>query len=321
METTIRDLAKQQEVLKNDVRQLKAQIGQIVEMLKSMSNQGALEQPQATPYHVTSNQTSHQGPYCENSGAQTVIPPHAHPGEDSQSARILQLLEERLDALEGFKHTGFDAVDLCLFPCITIPPNFELLTFDKYRGTSYPRSHLTMYYSKMTPYTHDDTLLIHFFQESLTGVALKWYLGLRCEHIPTWRSLAESFLNQYKYNMDMALDHSQLQNMAKGEKEAFKEYAKHWMELVTRIQPPLSDKEMVTMFIDTLRPLFYEKMVGNVSSNFVNLLLIEERVEVGMKKGRIVLEAATSHIGESYDSEKGEGTNLATTLKPQILAP
>ncbi|RDX67613.1 hypothetical protein CR513_53489, partial [Mucuna pruriens] len=83
---------------------------------------------------------------------------------------------ERLDALERFNHTGFDAADLCLFPSIAIPPIFKLSTFDKYRGTSCPRSHLTMYCRKMTLHTHDDTLLIHFFQESLTGVTLRWYL-------------------------------------------------------------------------------------------------------------------------------------------------
>ncbi|RDX80476.1 hypothetical protein CR513_38966, partial [Mucuna pruriens] len=210
METAIRDLTEQQEALTNDVSQLKAQMGQILEMLESIN----------------------------------LVPPHAHPGEDSRSARILQLFEERLDALEGFKHTGFDVVHLCLFLDIAIPPNFKLPTFDKYRGTSYPWSHLTMYCRKMTPHTHDDTLLIHFFQESLTRATLRWYLGLRHEHIPTWRSLAKGFLNQYKYNMDMVPDRSQLQNMAKGEKEAFKEYARHWGELATCIQPPLSNKEM-----------------------------------------------------------------------------
>ncbi|RDX75369.1 hypothetical protein CR513_44756, partial [Mucuna pruriens] len=121
--------------------------------------------------------------------------------------------------------------------------------------------------------------------------------------------------------MDMAPDRSQLQNMAKGEKEAFKGYARHWRELATRIQLPLSDKEMVTMFINILPPPFYEKMVGNMSSNFVNLLLIGERVEVGMKKGEIVLEAATSHTSESYDSEEEEGTNLIVTSNLQLLAP
>ncbi|RDY12315.1 hypothetical protein CR513_02905, partial [Mucuna pruriens] len=62
-------------------------------------------------------------------------------------------------------------------------------------------------------------------------------------------------------------------------------------------------------------------MVGNVLSNFVNLLLIGERVEVGMKKGRIGLEATTSHTNESYNIEKEEGTNLTVTSNPRLLAP
>ncbi|RDX83091.1 hypothetical protein CR513_36027, partial [Mucuna pruriens] len=44
------------------------------------------------------------------------------------------------------------------------------------------------------------------------------------------------------------------------------------------------------MFIDTLQPPLYEKMVGNVSSNFLDLVIIEERIEMGMRKGKIALE-------------------------------
>ncbi|RDX77063.1 hypothetical protein CR513_42872, partial [Mucuna pruriens] len=59
---------------------------------------------------------------------------------------------------------------------------------------------------KMALHAHDDALLIHFFQESLTGAALRWYLGLKRERVQTWRSLAESFLDQYKYNMNTTPD-------------------------------------------------------------------------------------------------------------------
>ncbi|RDX90851.1 hypothetical protein CR513_27247, partial [Mucuna pruriens] len=38
---------------------------------------------------------------------------------------------------------------------------------------------------------------------------------------------------------------------------------------------------MVIMFIDTLQPPFFKKMEGNVSSNFVDLVIIRERVEMG----------------------------------------
>ncbi|RDY06723.1 hypothetical protein CR513_09249, partial [Mucuna pruriens] len=60
--------------------------------------------------------------------------------------------------------------------------------------------------------------------------------------------------------------------MAKKVTETFKEYAQRWRKVATHVQPPLSDKEMVTMFIEMLQPSFYEKMVGSVSSNFSNLV-------------------------------------------------
>ncbi|RDX71197.1 hypothetical protein CR513_49490, partial [Mucuna pruriens] len=205
---------------------------------------------------------------------------------------MLQLLEERLDALERTKQSDFDAADLCLFPNIVIPLKFELPALDKYEGTTCPKSHLTMYCKKMALHTHDDALLIHFFQESLIRAALGWYLGLKHECVQTWSNLAEGFLNQYKYNMDMAPDCSQLQNMAKGKREAFKGYAQRWKELVARIQPPLSEKET--------------KMVGKISSNFSDLVLIGERIEAGMRKGKVVLEAAMSHANESPDIEEEE---------------
>ena len=53
------------------------------------------------------------------------------------------------------------------------------------------------------------------------------------------------------------------------------------------MEPPLHDKEMVAMFVSTLQPLFYEHMVGNVSSVFVDIIIIGERIEIGLKNGKI----------------------------------
>ncbi|RDX77785.1 hypothetical protein CR513_42034, partial [Mucuna pruriens] len=44
---------------------------------------------------------------------------------------------------------------------------------------------------------------------------------------------------------------------------------------------------MVTMFIDTLQPPFYEKMVRNVLSNFSVLVIIDERIDVGVRNLKI----------------------------------
>jgi len=56
--------------------------------------------------------------------------------------------------------------------------------------------------------------------------------------------------------MDMAPDRLQLQNMAKKSSETFKEYAQRWRELVAQVEPSLYEKEMITMFIETLQAPF-----------------------------------------------------------------
>ncbi|RDY13629.1 hypothetical protein CR513_01416, partial [Mucuna pruriens] len=130
--------------------------------------------------------------------------------------------------------------------------------------------------------------------------------GTKAGTCPNLEKLGKKLPDQYEYNMDTTLDRSQLQNMAKGETEVFKGYAQSWKELVAHIQPPLSENEMATMSNGTLYSLFYEKMVGNVASNFSDLVLIRERIEAGMRTWRIALEAATSHTNEPRDMEEEE---------------
>ncbi|RDX70656.1 hypothetical protein CR513_50080, partial [Mucuna pruriens] len=85
-----------------------------------------------------------------------------------------------------------EVVDLCLVPDVGLHANFKTPEFDKYKGSSCPR-------------------------DSLTGTTLSWYVNLKRGHIKTWRDLVEAFLKRYKYNEDMTLDFSQLQNMLKKE--------------------------------------------------------------------------------------------------------
>ncbi|RDY11607.1 hypothetical protein CR513_03709, partial [Mucuna pruriens] len=145
--------------------------------------------------------------------------------------------------------------------------DFKTLEFDKYKGSSFPKVHLAMYCRKVVTYTYDDKILVHCFQNNLAGAALSWY---------TWRDLAEAFLKQYKYNEDLAPDRSRLQNILKKKQEGFKEYAQRWCQLAAQVQPPIMEREMVTMFIDTLLVPYYDEVVGNVTSNFVDLMVLTQ---------------------------------------------
>jgi len=94
--------------------------------------------------------------------AQTTAVPDVDRTKDK-----LEVLEERLRAIEGGGSYEFgDAVGLYLVLGVVIPPKFKVPDFEKYKGTTCPKSHLTMYYRKMAAHAHNEKLLIHCFQDS-----------------------------------------------------------------------------------------------------------------------------------------------------------
>lgn len=156
-------------------------------------------------------------------GATPVVIPTA--AQDSEAILMCRALAEKLRILEGHNSTRLSALEMCLVPDVVIPPKFKTPEFEKYKGLTCPNVHLKMYCRKMAAYARDDKLMIHCFQDSLTGAFLDWYMQLECSNIHTWDELAEAFAKQYKYNTDMAPNRTQLQSMAQKDNESFKEYA------------------------------------------------------------------------------------------------
>ncbi|TYK08542.1 Gag-pro-like protein [Cucumis melo var. makuwa] len=116
-------------------------------------------------------------------------------------------LRIKLRAIEGADMYGsIDATQLCLISYVVIPPKFKTPNFEKYNGTTCPKSHLVMYCRKMSAYAYDDKLLIHCFQDSLVGPTSRWYMQLDGSQVHRWKDLADSFLKQYKYNIDTTPD-------------------------------------------------------------------------------------------------------------------
>ncbi|KAJ9147882.1 hypothetical protein P3X46_029998 [Hevea brasiliensis] len=123
----------------------------------------------------------------------------------------LSALEERLRAIEGLNmYDSVDVVSLRLVPDVVVPPKFKIPDFDKYTGNSDPRIHLATYIAKMSALIEDDRLLVHFFHESLSGVALRW----------------------------------DLQNLVQRDREGFKEYAQRWREKAAEEKESTDVREM-----------------------------------------------------------------------------
>src|ERR1044072_7821161 len=222
-----------------------------------------------------------------------------------------RLLEERLKAIEGQKLSGLDLSDLGLAPRVRLPPKFKVPVFDKYNGTTCPKTHITAYFRKMAVYTEDKRLLMHFFQESLTGASLEWYMHLERSHIRTWHDLVNAFLLQYQFNIDMAPNRTQLLGLSQKSGQTFKEYAQEWRELAARVQPPMVEREMIDMFTSTLSGHYY--IACSTSASFAEMVRYGERIESGLKSGKIQqVEGSSSGAKKAYsgypNKEKGEAS-------------
>ncbi|XP_050908394.1 uncharacterized protein LOC127122022 [Lathyrus oleraceus] len=161
--------------------------------------------------------------------------------------------------------------------------------------------------------------------DSLIGASLSWYMKLERSHIQSWEDLANAFLKQYNYNLDMAPDRRQLQSLSQKSNESFKGYAQRWRELAAQVQPPLLDKELVDLFMDTLQSPYFERKVGNVLSDFAHLVTIGERIESALKSGRIQSASSsqaseTESLNNSQKEEEDE-TNAVITDVRQPATP
>jgi hypothetical protein len=172
----------------------------------------------------------------------------------------------------------------------------------------------------MTEVVHDEKLLMHFFQDSLSGAALSWYMRLDNTKIRRWKDLVKAFVKQYKYNMDIALDRTSLSNLGKKDKESIREYAQRWRESAAQVHPPLLDKEMVTLFADTLKAPYYEHVMGSSAQQFTDVVVVCERIEQGVKSGRIPApiekkgfeRKEVNHIEDGYKGRKNSSQNYHT---------
>jgi hypothetical protein len=197
-------------------------------------------------------------------------------------------LEQRMRALEGIRlYNPIKAVEMFLVPNVVIPKKFRVPEFIKYTGTQCPITHLKAYRNKMTEVVDDEKLLIHFFQDSLSDVSLTWYMRLDNTKVKKWKDLVDAFMRQYKFNIDVGPDRLSLQVMEKDNKESIREYARRWSEVAAQVNPPILEKEMISLFSNTFKTPYFEYLVRSPAQFFTDLVVIAERIEQAIGLGKI----------------------------------
>ncbi|XP_016704198.1 uncharacterized protein [Gossypium hirsutum] len=222
-------------------------------------------------------------------------------------------LEEKFKAMESIEnYQGIDAKDLSLVLNLVLPHKFKMPEFEKYNGTSCSETHITMFCRRITGYVNNDQLLIHCFQESLTGAASKWYNQLSPTKISSWKDLAQAFMKKYSHVVNMVPDRITLQNMVANPNESFRQYAQRWREVAVQVQPPLLERKMTIFFINTLKAPFITHILGSATKSFSDIVMNGERIENAIKNGKI--EAGESNR-RSAQKKENEVNNMSTYNK------
>ena len=124
--------------------------------------------------------------------------------------------------------------------------------------------------------------------------------------------MANSFLEYYRFNIEIALDCTILIRTEKKSGESFQEYAQKWCELATQMQPSMMENEMIKGFINNLKPPYYEKMISTQVTHFASIIPIGERIDKGIRSKKIMdLESLSSMVEQQVKKMIGRKTKKA----------
>nr|XP_027067890.1 uncharacterized protein LOC113693552 [Coffea arabica] len=228
--------------------------------------------------------------------AEPVVPEHTvqtklEVGESS--APVDMKLLKRLDRFDEFirksqglnKQGVLDYDNLCLFPNVQLPVGFKIPKFNKYDGTGNRKTHLRLFANKLGRPVDDENLPLRLFPER---VSLDWYSNLKPEKVKTWLDLSNAFIRQYEYNCELAPTRTTLEGTKRRPSEDHKTYAKRWRKIVAKVEPPMTENEIVRTCIKAHDPPHFEEIFRMTGCSFAAIVNKLEEYDDFVRSGKIV---------------------------------
>ncbi|XP_016567300.1 uncharacterized protein LOC107865576 [Capsicum annuum] len=189
--------------------------------------------------------------------------------------RLLAMNEEimRIKESHGERdHDGLGYNDLCVHPGVDLPKWYKVPKFEVLDSAGNPMSYLRRYCEQLVGIGKNEVLLIRLFIRSLSGEALEWFMSQQPKKWTGWKALAKGFLDRFAFNIEIVPDR----------KEAAK------------VQPPMSEEEMVSVFSRAQEGEYCTRMVSAVKETFADLVKIRESLEEGIRTGKIITTPTSS---------------------------
>ncbi|KAK4714138.1 hypothetical protein R3W88_020045 [Solanum pinnatisectum] len=188
---------------------------------------------------------------------------------------------------------GLNYEDLCIHPNLDLPEGFKVPKFDVFGGTGNPLAHLRAYCDQLVGVGRDEALLMRLFSRSLSGEALEWFTSHETRQWPSWNALAKDFIERFAYNVEIVPDRYSLEKMKQKLNESYREFAYRWRKEAARVRPPMSEKEIVEVFVRVQEPEYYDRIMLLVGAKFAEIVKVGEAIEDGLRTGKIAHVAAS----------------------------
>ncbi|XP_049405306.1 uncharacterized protein LOC125868788 [Solanum stenotomum] len=162
---------------------------------------------------------------------------------------------------------GLSYEDLCIHPDLDLPEGFKVPRFDTFGGTGNPLEHLRAY-------------------------SLEWFTSYETKQWSSLNALAKDFVERFAYNVEIVPDCYSLERIRKKSTESYREYAYKWRKKAARVRPPMSEKEIVEVFIRIQEPEYYDRIMLLIGAKFAEIVKVGKAIEDGIKAGKISRVAA-----------------------------
>uniref|UniRef100_A0A0V0HSC2 Putative ovule protein n=1 Tax=Solanum chacoense TaxID=4108 RepID=A0A0V0HSC2_SOLCH len=140
---------------------------------------------------------------------------------------------------------------------------------------------------------------MRFFSRSLSGEVLEWFTSQETRQWPSWNALAKDFIERFAYNVEIVPDRYFLEKMKPKSTVSYREFAYRWRKETAMVQPPMSEKEIVEVFVRVQDPEYYDRIMLLVGAKFTEIVKVGETIEDGLrieKIGRVVISLRSSRL-------------------------
>ncbi|MQL80350.1 hypothetical protein Taro_012781 [Colocasia esculenta] len=159
----------------------------------------------------------------------------------------------------------------CKLPNAYFPPGFKAPKYRKYDETSDPQYHLAGFTMDSHRWLYDRVLLVHLFQQSLEGKALRWFTSLPASDLVNFDIVSERFISHFSY---MATQVPTLPDLVVEKMKANKDfvtYANRWRSMASRADIPIPESQAIILLVTNTTPVLHSILMLSEFSSFSHL--------------------------------------------------